>query len=93
MLMQDLVLAYRSGHVLITGLLLVLMVALLIFMPREINTHNELILDTTTEGALADLLTEMGMGEGVVYRDEAVLPGGSRTPTEQSRSDFYRQCG
>jgi hypothetical protein len=73
MLVQDLVLAYRSGHVLITGLLLVLMVALLVFMPREINTHNELILDTTTDGALADLLTEMGMGEGVVYRDEAAF--------------------
>jgi hypothetical protein len=72
MLLQDLVLAYRSGHVLITGLLLVLMMAL-IFMPRQINTHNELILDATAEGALAGLLTEMGLGEGVVYRDEATF--------------------
>jgi hypothetical protein len=70
MLMQDLVLAYRSGHVLITGLLLVLMMALLIFMPRQINTHTELILDATSEGELAGLLTEMGLGEGVVYQDE-----------------------
>jgi hypothetical protein len=73
MLMQDMVLAYRSGHVLITGLLLVLMVTLLIFMPRQINTHNELILDATAEGALAGLLTELGLGEGVVYRDEATF--------------------
>jgi hypothetical protein len=73
MFTQDLVLASRSGPVLITAILLVLMLALILFMPRQINTHNELILDATSDGALARLLAEMGLGDGVVYRDEAVF--------------------
>jgi hypothetical protein len=72
-LMQDLVLAVRSGPGIITAITLVIMIAVVVFMPRQINTHNELILDTTPDGALAGLLAEMGVGEGVVYRDEALF--------------------
>lgn len=70
---QDLLISYRSGHVLIIALLLMVMAALVLFLPEEIRVHNELILDTTPDAALASHLTGLGLGEGVVYTDEAAF--------------------
>jgi ABC-2 type transport system permease protein/fluoroquinolone transport system permease protein len=70
MFQQDLLVAYRSGHVLITGLLLVIMLALIVFLPRELVVHNELVLDASAEGRLAAFLTQSGLGPDVVFSDE-----------------------
>ncbi len=70
---QDLLISYRSGHVLIIGLLLVVMAALVLFLPREIKVHNELILDTSPGAPLAAYLRELGADEGVVYTDQAAF--------------------
>lgn len=70
---QDLLLAYRSGHVLITAILLAGMLALVLFLPRQIEVHNELVYDATPGGVLAAYLSGRGVGEDVVYRDEAAF--------------------
>jgi ABC-type multidrug transport system permease subunit len=70
---QDLLLAYRSGHVFITILLLAVMLALVIFLPRELKVHNELLLDMAPGQPLAAYLKTQGLGEGVVYIDEAAF--------------------
>lgn len=70
---QDLLLAYRSGHILITGLLLALMVALVLFVPRSVAVHNELILDAAPGAPLAAHLARGGVGEGVLFTDEAAF--------------------
>jgi hypothetical protein len=69
LLVQDMILAYRSGHFLITGILLVIMVALVLFLPEEVNVHNELVLDSTPGKVLATYMRERGLDEGVVYTD------------------------
>lgn len=79
---QDLLVSYRSGQVLIIALLLMVMSALILFLPREIKVHNELILDTSPGTPLAAHLRGMGVGDGVVYTDEAVF-----------RADLERQPG
>jgi ABC-2 type transport system permease protein/fluoroquinolone transport system permease protein len=70
---QDLLISYRSGIVLIVGLLLLVMSALILFLPREIKVHNELILDASPGTPLAAYLRSMGVDEGVVYTDEAAF--------------------
>ncbi len=67
---QDLLLAYRSGHVLITGLLLVGMLALVIFLPSELKVHNELILDQTPRADLASFLSLNDVPQDIVYTDQ-----------------------
>lgn len=67
---QDLLLAYRSGHVLITAILLVIMLALVLLLPKEIQVHNELIYDSTPEGALAAYLADRGTDTSILFRDE-----------------------
>lgn len=71
--LQDLLIAYRSGHILIIGLLLLVMAALIVFLPRELKVHNELFLDTTPDARLAEYLRATGMGDDIVYTDEAVF--------------------
>jgi hypothetical protein len=71
--LQDMTLAYRSGHVLITGILLVLMAALVLFLPREVRAQNELILDAAPGAPLARYLAEQGVAAGVVYTDESAF--------------------
>jgi hypothetical protein len=70
---QDLLISWRTGVVLIILLLLMVMSALILFLPREIRVHNELILDTSPDAALASHLTSLGLGEGVVYTDESAF--------------------
>lgn len=70
MFMQDLILAYRSGLILVTGVLLALMIALVLFLPRELKVHNEMILDQSKGTILANYLNAQGVKEGVVYIDE-----------------------
>ena len=70
MFLQDLILAYRSGLILVTGVLLVVMIALVLFLPRELKVHNEMILDKSTETILANYLASEGVTEGVVYIEE-----------------------
>jgi hypothetical protein len=70
-LQQDLLLAYRSGHVLITAILLAGMLALVVLLPRQVKVHNELILDATPDGALAAYLEAQGLGPDVITRDES----------------------
>jgi hypothetical protein len=67
---QDFVLAYRSGHVLITGCLLAGMLALIIFLPTELKIHNELILDKTPDVRLASYLIENNVTQDIIYIDE-----------------------
>jgi hypothetical protein len=71
--LQDLLLAYRSGHVLITGLLLALMLALVVFLPRQFERHNELIYDAVPGAPLAAYLAEQGLGDGLAFTDEAAF--------------------
>jgi hypothetical protein len=71
--LQDLLISWRSGIVLIIVLLLTVMSALILFLPREITVHNELILDTSPGAPLAAYLRELGVGDGVVYTDEAAF--------------------
>lgn len=78
--LQDLLLAYRSGHVFITLLLLAVMLALVLFLPKELKFHNELLLDTAAGQPLASYLKGQGLGDNVVYTDEAAF-----------RSDLERQ--
>lgn len=68
--LQDLTLAYRSGHILITVLILLVILALVVFLPREFKIHNELFYDATPEGRLAAYLTEKGAPAGQVYSAE-----------------------
>jgi hypothetical protein len=70
---QDLLLAYRSGHVFITGLLLALMLALVLFLPRQLKVHNELILDASPQGVLSGYLQEQGVPARIVFTDEAAF--------------------
>ena len=70
MFTQDLILAYRSGLILVTGILLVVMLALVLFLPNQLKVHNEIILDISSGTILANYLAEQGVGEGVVYLDE-----------------------
>ncbi len=70
---QDLLISWRSGVVLIIVILLMVMSALILFLPREIRVHNELILDTSPDAALATHLRSLGLGDGVVYTDEAAF--------------------
>ncbi len=71
--LQDLLISYRSGHVLIIGLLLLVMGAAVVFLPKEIKVHNELILDTAPGTPLANHLRSMGLDEGIVYTYEAAF--------------------
>lgn len=71
--LQDLLLAYRSGHVLITAILLAIMLALVLFLPGELKIHNELLYDATPGGQLAAYLTQRGLPTNVVYSDEAAF--------------------
>jgi hypothetical protein len=70
---QDLLLAYRSGHVLITGLLLAGMLALVIFLPAELKIHNELILDKSAGSELAAFLSAHDVPGNIVFTDEAAF--------------------
>jgi ABC-2 type transport system permease protein/fluoroquinolone transport system permease protein len=70
MFMQDLILAYRNGLILVTGILLIVMVALVLFLPKQLKVHNEMILDLSQGSILATYLNSQGVGEGVVFIDE-----------------------
>jgi hypothetical protein len=70
---QDLLLAYRSGHFLITGLLLAGMLALVIFLPAELKIHNELILDKSAGSELASFLAANDVPGNIVFTDEAAF--------------------
>jgi len=75
-LTQDFVLAYRSGHIFITALLLVIMAALILFLPKDLKTHNELTLDTTLGGELASYLRERGINEKYIFQDRDAFDEG-----------------
>lgn len=70
---QDLLLAYRSGHVFITALVLAVVLALIVFLPEQIEVHNEAILDASADGGLAAYLRRAGAGPEVVFTDEAAF--------------------
>ena len=70
MFLQDLILAYRSRLILVTVVLLLVMIALVLFLPSELKVHNEMILDKSTGTILANYLAAQGVAEGVVYIDE-----------------------
>ena len=70
MFMQDLILAYRNGLILIIWVLLVVMVALMLFLPKQLKVHNEMILDKSNGAILTTYLKDQGVGDGVVYLDE-----------------------
>jgi ABC-2 type transport system permease protein/fluoroquinolone transport system permease protein len=64
---QDLVVTYRSGHVLITAIILAIVLALVAFLPRSVATHQELICDATPEQALIDYLLEQGYPRDLLF--------------------------
>lgn len=70
MFMQDLILAYRNGLILVTGILLIAMLTLVLFLPKQLKIHNEMILDLSQGTILATYLKSQGVGEGVVFIDE-----------------------
>jgi hypothetical protein len=71
--LQDLLLAYRSGHVFITALILVLMLALVLFLPRELKIHNELIYDASPDHLLAGYLQERGLPQSILFTEETAF--------------------
>ena len=73
MFMQDLILAYRNGLILITGILLIAMVALVLFLPKQLKVHNEMILDLSQGSIIETYLNSQGVGEGVVFIDEEIF--------------------
>lgn len=73
MFVQDLLISFRSGQVLVIALLLLIMAALILFLPKEVTAHAEMFLDTTPGTPLAGYLREMGLGEGVVYTDPSAF--------------------
>lgn len=70
MFLKDLTLAYRNGLILIIGVLLVVMMALIIFLPSQLKVHNEMILDKSDGAILATYLENQGVSNGVVYLDQ-----------------------
>jgi hypothetical protein len=70
LILQDLILAYRSGIVLITGVVLAIMIALVLFLPEEINIQNEIYLDAAPGQNLAAYLSQVGVYPGIIYTDE-----------------------
>jgi hypothetical protein len=70
LILQDLLLAYRSGVVLITVLVLVIMIGLVLFLPEEINIQNEMFLDSAPGQPLAAYLRQMGVSPTIIYTDE-----------------------
>lgn len=68
---QDLLLSYRSGHVLITGILLVLMLLLVFFLPERIQTHTELVYDASPEQVMNTYFAGHGFPEKILFTDEA----------------------
>ena len=70
MFIQDLILAYRNGLIFVTGILLVVMIALVLFLPKQIKVHNEMILDLSQGQILATYLNSQNVGDGVVFLDE-----------------------
>jgi hypothetical protein len=70
---QDLIISYRSGHVFITAVLLVLMLALVLLLPGEIKIHNEMILDAVPGSPLVSFLNQKGIPENILYTDENVF--------------------
>jgi hypothetical protein len=71
--MQDLLISYRSGHMLIIGLLLLVMSAMILFLPKEVKVHNEMILDASEGASFAAHLAGLGLGDGVLYTNEAAF--------------------
>jgi hypothetical protein len=71
--LQDLLISYRSGHMLIIGLLLLTMSAMILFLPKEVKVHNEMILDASDGASFAAHLAGLGLGDGVLYTDEAAF--------------------
>jgi hypothetical protein len=89
--MQDLLLAYRSGHVLITGLLLVLMLALLICSCRASSkVHNELILDATRGRWRIPDSARVGRGRGLPMKPPS---GPTWRASRQGGRDLSRRAG
>jgi hypothetical protein len=70
---QDLYLAYRNGHVLITVILLVAALLLIAFLPRSLKIHNELVLDTSPELVLNTYLRQQGLTGDIVFTDRAAF--------------------
>ena len=73
MFMQDLILAFRNGLILITGILLIAMLALVLLLPKQLKVHNEMILDLSQGTILATFLNNQGVDEGVVFIDEEIF--------------------
>jgi ABC-2 type transport system permease protein/fluoroquinolone transport system permease protein len=58
---QDTVLAWRNGHVAVVIAIALLMIALIVFLPQEINTGpSEYVLDTLPGTPIRSALVEMG---------------------------------
>jgi hypothetical protein len=69
--LQDLLLAYRSGHVFITVAILAIMLILVMFLPPEFKVHNELVYDSSPGAPLAARLIEIGFPESGIFMEEA----------------------
>ncbi len=67
--LQDLLLAYRSGHLLITAILLVVMLALVAFLPRQVDMHQELIYDATPGQVVNAFLAAHHAPAGMLFGD------------------------
>ncbi len=71
-LIQDLLLAWRNGHVAVVVGIAVLMIALIIVLPPEINTGpKEYVLDNTEDGQVMEALLQMGANPEGLTTDPA----------------------
>ena len=71
---QDLLLCWRNGLIFFTGLLLLVMVALLWLLPESLGTETaEYVYDASEEQALAGYLRQAGVEEGVLVESQAEL--------------------
>jgi hypothetical protein len=70
---QDLTLAYRNGHILITVILLIGALLLITFLPRSLKIHNELLLDTSSGLVFNAYLRQQGVAEDIVFTERAAF--------------------
>jgi hypothetical protein len=73
LLQQDLTLSYRSSHLLITAVLLAIMLALVLLLPKELRIQNEIILDVAEGQPLVAYLNGIRAPAEAIYTDEAAF--------------------
>lgn len=73
LLAQDLLLIYRSGHVLITLILLAITLLLITFLPRSVDSRLEIVLDTSPGKVVEQALRARGLPADAFYDDRAAF--------------------